>query len=61
MSAKMAANGIRNHARPISFYGDFYPSLKSCLLDCLEWIPNWGACIDAWLFGDVTRSFRLTT
>jgi len=29
------------------------------LLDCLDWVPNRGACIDAYLSGDVTRSFRL--
>jgi len=29
------------------------------LLDCLDWVPNCGACIDACLLGDVTRSFRL--
>jgi len=26
---------------------------------CLDWVPNRGACIDACLSGDVTRSFRL--
>jgi len=30
-----------------------------CSLDYLGWVPNRGACIDACLSGDVTRSFRL--
>jgi len=29
------------------------------LLDCLDWVPNRGACIDACLSCDVTRSFQL--
>jgi len=36
----------------------FIPRKKGCLLNCLDWIPNRGACIDACLSCDVTRSFR---
>jgi len=34
----MAVNGIRK----LSFGYE-----KGCLLDCLDWVPNRGACIDA--------------
>jgi len=37
----------------------FIPRKKGCLLDCLDWVPNQGVCIDACLSCDVTRSFRL--
>jgi len=23
------------------------PCEKGCLLECLDWVPNWGTCIDA--------------
>jgi len=36
----------------------YFPHKKGCLLDCLDWVPNRGACIDACLSYDVTRSFR---
>jgi len=48
-------------------YEGFHPSLiglLDCLtdlLDCFDWVPNRGACIDACLTGDVTRSFRIYT
>jgi len=29
------------------WYGGFHPLLKGCLLDCLDWVPNRVACIDA--------------
>jgi len=38
------------------WYGCFH---KGCLLDCLDWVPNRGACIDAFLSDDVSRNFRL--
>jgi len=25
----------------------FIPREKGCMLDCLDWVPNRGACIDA--------------
>jgi len=37
----------------------FIPHKKGCLLDCLDWDPNRGACIDACLSCDVTCSFRI--
>jgi len=37
----------------------FKPRKKGYLLDCLDWVPNRDACIDACLSCDVTRSFRL--
>jgi len=37
----------------------FIPRKKGCLLDCLDWVPNLGAYIDAYLICDVTRSFWL--
>jgi len=37
----------------------FIPRKKGCLLDCLDWMPNRGTCIDSCLSCDVTRCFRL--
>jgi len=37
----------------------FPGSLLAYLHDCLDWVPSRGACIDACLSGDVTRSSRL--
>jgi len=36
----------------------FIPHKKGYMLDCLDWVPNRGACIDACLSCDVIRSFR---
>jgi len=33
----------------------FLPRKKGCLLDCLNWVPNRGACIDACLSCDVQK------
>jgi len=30
---------------------------RAACLDCLDWIPNRDAYIDAWLSGDGTRKF----
>jgi len=53
---------LRDFTQIVSNFFDteaFIHHLKGCLLDCLDWVPNKGACIDAYLSADVIRSFRL--
>jgi len=37
---------------------DFIPRKRGCLLGCLDWVPNRGACIDACLSSDVARPIQ---